>query len=68
MNISATLSLEQKATYLLTLPAIRERCGLVYEQAKLGKLDYFDYHPEKEADVVAACSKIMEVSGVTTAL
>ncbi|RDB28169.1 Uracil catabolism protein 4 [Hypsizygus marmoreus] len=60
MNITGVISLEEKAAYLRTLPAIRERCGRVFELAKEGKLQYFDYHPEKEEDVAKFCIEIMK--------
>ncbi|KAI0717825.1 hypothetical protein C8T65DRAFT_640089 [Cerioporus squamosus] len=53
-------STEETAAYLRTLPAIRERCGRVHALAKDGKLEYFDYHPEKEADAAAFCVEIMK--------
>ena len=52
---------EQTAVYLRTLPAIRERCSRVHDLAKQGKLEYFEYHSEKEDDVAAFCATIMEV-------
>ncbi|KAL0581667.1 hypothetical protein V5O48_000368 [Marasmius crinis-equi] len=58
MNLM-TESLEHKAKYLRTLPAIRDRCGQVFELAKQGKLEYFDYHPEKEADAAKFCAGII---------
>jgi hypothetical protein len=64
MNLTANLSLEQKAAYLRTLPAIRERCGRVFDLAKDPegcKLEYFEYHPEKEADVTNFCISIIKV-------
>ncbi|KAJ2914581.1 hypothetical protein MD484_g5816, partial [Candolleomyces efflorescens] len=60
MNLSAVAPLSQKAAYLRTLPAIRERCGKVYELATQGKLQYFDYHPENEALAVDLCIGIMK--------
>ncbi|KAI1616444.1 hypothetical protein EDD36DRAFT_492935 [Exophiala viscosa] len=42
---------------LLSLPAIRHRAGIVYEAAKQGTLNNFDFHPEalpKAADLVAS--------------
>jgi len=51
----------QTAGYLRTLPAIRERCGRVHELAKLGKLEYFEYHPEKEIDVAKFCIDLIKV-------
>ncbi|RPD55509.1 DUF1688-domain-containing protein [Lentinus tigrinus ALCF2SS1-7] len=51
---------DQTAAYLRTLPAIRERCGRVHALAKDGKLEYFDYHPEKEAAAAAFCVDIMK--------
>ncbi|KAG6809716.1 hypothetical protein H0H92_015037 [Tricholoma furcatifolium] len=61
MNITGIVPLEQKAAYLRTLPAIRERCSRVHDLAKQGKLQYFDYHPEKEADVAQLCIEIMKI-------
>ncbi|KAG6887673.1 hypothetical protein C0995_013625 [Termitomyces sp. Mi166 len=61
MNIAGIIPLEQKAEYLRTLPAIRERCSRVHDLAKQGKLQYFDYHPEKEADVADFCIEIMKI-------
>lgn len=61
MNLGKPLTPEQTAAYLRTLPAIRERCGRVHALAKEGKLQYFTYHPEKEADVAAFCVDIMKV-------
>lgn len=68
MNITAELTLEQKVAYLRTLPAIRERCGRVFELAKAGKLEYFDYHPEKMADVASFCIDIMKVSSLASSV
>lgn len=61
MNFGQPLTTEQIAAYLRTLPAIRERCGRVHVLAQQGKLEYFDYHPEKEADVAAFCIDIIKV-------
>ena len=61
MNVASINNPQLQAAYLRTLPAIRERCGQVYELAKKGQLHYFDYHPEKEADVAAFCVEIMKV-------
>ena len=61
LHLTSETPLEQKAAYLRTLPAIRERCSRVFELAKQGKLEYFDYHPEKEADVTKFCVDIMKV-------
>ena len=52
---------EQTIEYLRTLPSIRERCGRVYDLAKQGKLQYFDYNSEKEEDVTNYCIKIIRV-------
>ncbi|KAF8273578.1 hypothetical protein EI94DRAFT_1769123 [Lactarius quietus] len=41
----------QTIEYLRTLLSIRERCGRVHDLAKQGKLQYFEYHPEKEEDL-----------------
>ncbi|KAF4612634.1 hypothetical protein D9613_011798 [Agrocybe pediades] len=50
----------QTARYLRTLPAIRERCTRVHQLAQEGKLQYFDYHPEKELDVAKFCVDIIK--------
>ncbi|KAF8747498.1 hypothetical protein RHS02_00097, partial [Rhizoctonia solani] len=60
MNITSVPSIEATIAYLRTLPSIRERCSRVHDLAKEGKLEYFDYHPEKEKDVVEFCAKIIE--------
>ncbi|KAH8431710.1 URC4/urg3 family protein [Aspergillus melleus] len=33
--------------YLLSLKAVRERAQIVFQNAEQGKLNHFDYHPEK---------------------
>ena len=55
MNPLSFSSPAQTAAYLRTLPAIRERCSRVHALAAEGKLNHFDYHPDKEADAVAFC-------------
>ncbi|CAE6466698.1 unnamed protein product [Rhizoctonia solani] len=43
--------------------ASSDSIGIIFRQnwwAKEGKLEYFDYHPEKEKDVVEFCAKIIE--------
>ena len=47
--------------YLRSLPAIRERCNRVFGLAQEGKLEYFDWVPEKEQDVVEFCKNIIQV-------
>lgn len=61
MNLAATLSPQQTAAYLRTLPAIRERCTKVHELAKKGQLQYFEYHPEKEEETAKFCLDIIKV-------
>ena len=56
-----SISTEQTIEYLRTLPSIRERCGRVHDLAKQGKLQYFNYYPEKEGDVTDYCIKIIQV-------
>ncbi|KAF5379000.1 hypothetical protein D9757_009101 [Collybiopsis confluens] len=58
--VPTALSLESKASYLRTLPSIRERCSRVFELAKQGTLEYFDYHPDKEIDVTDFCLGIIK--------
>jgi hypothetical protein len=48
--------------YLRTLPAIRERCSKVFALGQQGKLEYFTYHQDKEAEVVEYCTNIIKVS------
>lgn len=62
MNLLAEQTTSQKIAYLRTLPSIRERCSRVHALAQLGKLEYFDYFPDKEADVVDFCAEIMQVN------
>jgi len=61
MNLASIFSPEGTATYLRTLPAIRERSSRVFALAEEGKLDFFEYHPEKEADVASFCAEIIQV-------
>ena len=58
--LATSLTPEQTAAYLRTLPAIRERCSRVHALAQEGKLQYFDYHPEKEPDVADFCIELMK--------
>lgn len=51
--------------YLRTLPSIRERCGRVHDLARQGKLQYFNYHPEREQDVTDYCVRIIQVSSTS---
>ncbi|PPQ86185.1 hypothetical protein CVT25_006928 [Psilocybe cyanescens] len=60
MNLGTSIPASQTAAYLRTLPAIRERCGRVHTLAKEGKLEYFEYHPEKEVDVAKFCVQLMK--------
>lgn len=57
----AQITPQQTALYLRTLPAIRERCSRVHALAKEGKLQYFEYHPEKEDSVADFCIDIIKV-------
>lgn len=61
MMLVTSLAPEQTAAYLRTLPAIRERCSRVHALAQEGKLQYFEYHPEKEDAVASFCIDIMKV-------
>ena len=62
--LARSLMPELKAQYLLTLPAIRDRCSRVHDLAKEGKLEYFEYHPENEEKVADFCLQIIQVVGV----
>ena len=57
---------ELKAQYLLTLPAIRDRCSQVHDLAMEGKLEYFEYHPENEEKVADFCLEIIQVDAFHT--
>ncbi|KZS96733.1 DUF1688-domain-containing protein [Sistotremastrum niveocremeum HHB9708] len=59
MNPTSTLSTELKAEWLRSLPSIRTQCSKVFALAKAGKLDCWEYHPEKEGDVVQFCADII---------
>ena len=61
MNLTASTPPKQVAAYLRTLPSIRERCTRVFDLAKQGKLQYFNYHPDKEPDLTAFCVDIIKV-------
>ena len=63
MNLASYHAIPEqvKAVYLRTLPSIRERCERVHALAREGKLEYFEYHPEKEEDVASFCIGIMKV-------
>ncbi|KAJ7450066.1 hypothetical protein B0H11DRAFT_2078315 [Mycena galericulata] len=60
MSLAGQTTPAQTAAYLRTLPAIRERCTRVFELAKQGKLQYFEYHPENEVKVTAFCVDIIK--------
>ena len=60
--LTPSLAPELKAQYLLTLPAIRDRCSQVHDLAKDGKLEYFEYHPENEEKVAEFCVEIIKVN------
>lgn len=62
MNIALKIPIEQKVAYLRTLPAVRERCGQVFQLAQQGKLQYFEYHAQKESEVTDFCLGIVDVS------
>ena len=62
MNIGGLVQPSETARYLRTLPSIRERCHRVYDLAKQGKLQYFDYHPDKENEVAEFCVKLLKVN------
>ncbi|PVG01550.1 DUF1688-domain-containing protein [Serendipita vermifera] len=53
-------SVKQRISTLRSLPTIRSRCTLVHNLAQKNKLEYFEYHPEKEQDVVEFCLNIMK--------
>ncbi|TFL03729.1 DUF1688-domain-containing protein [Pterulicium gracile] len=60
MSLLTTFTTDDQTAYLRTLPAIRERCSRVFKLAEQNKLEYFDYHPEKEKDVVEFCINIIK--------
>ncbi|KZO99260.1 DUF1688-domain-containing protein [Calocera viscosa TUFC12733] len=57
---SGQLEPSAQAVYLRTLPSIRQRCSQVFELARAGQLQYFDYHPEKEGEVVDYCMSLIQ--------
>ncbi|KDQ54086.1 hypothetical protein JAAARDRAFT_38699 [Jaapia argillacea MUCL 33604] len=60
MNTTSQFTPTVTAAYLRTLPAIRERCNRVYDLAKKGKLEYFEYHEDQESRAAAFCVEIMK--------
>lgn len=52
---------QDPVAYLRSLPAIRERTSRVFSiaQQAQGGLQYFSYHPEKEAAVIDYCAQII---------
>lgn len=61
-TVALASSASNQVQYLRSLPAIRERCTRVHNLAQRGRLEYFDYHPEKESEVIDFCSQIIQVS------
>ncbi|KZT59272.1 DUF1688-domain-containing protein [Calocera cornea HHB12733] len=57
---SSHLEPDTQVLYLRSLPAIRQRCSQVFEQAQVGQLNYFDYHPEKESELVDFCITLIQ--------
>ncbi|KAF8297790.1 DUF1688-domain-containing protein [Clavulina sp. PMI_390] len=60
LSINEQSSPGVQAAYLQTLPAIRERCTRVFDLAKEGKLEHFDYHQEHESAVIDFCVQIIQ--------
>ncbi|KAG8891230.1 hypothetical protein FRB99_003765 [Tulasnella sp. 403] len=60
LGFEASSAPSAQVAYLRTLPAIRDRCSRVHDLATRSKLEYFDYHPEKEAEVVDFCCEIIK--------
>lgn len=48
-------------TYLRSLKAVRERSKQVFDLVVAGNADYWDWHEDKFATVIDACSAILEV-------
>lgn len=62
MNLAgAGFSEDERIAYLQSLPSIRERCSRVHALAQKGQLQYFDYHADKEAEVISFCAEIIKV-------
>jgi hypothetical protein len=57
---------ETKVIYLRSLPSVRDRCSKVFEVAKSGNLEFFDYHPEQEETVAKYCVEIIQVRDFPT--
>ena len=51
--------------YLLSLKAVRERAQIVLKNAEQGKLNNFDYHPER---LDAAAKYVMDIIEVRNSL
>jgi hypothetical protein len=59
LSLNSQPSPAATAVYLRTLPAIRERCARVHALAAQDKLQYFTYHPDKEAAVAEFCDGLI---------
>jgi len=59
--IPGDLSSQDPVEYLRSLASIRARCTKVHDLATKGRLLYFEYHPEKEDEVVEFCKRVIEV-------
>ena len=57
---------DTKVIYLRSLPSVRDRCSKVFEVAKSGNLEFFDYHPEHEETVAKFCVEIIQVRDFPT--
>ncbi|KIO28293.1 hypothetical protein M407DRAFT_71964 [Tulasnella calospora MUT 4182] len=60
LTVDLASSAANQVKYLRSLPAIRERCTRVHNLAQRDKLEYFEYHAEKESEVIDFCSQIIQ--------
>ena len=62
------VSLQPQKLYLLTLPAIQDRCSKLHDPAKQNKLEYFVCHPDNEDKAATFCIDIKVCSCTTVYL
>ncbi|CAD6897059.1 unnamed protein product [Tilletia controversa] len=60
--MTSTAAPSDKVAYLRSLPSIRARCQQVFDLASSSSdgLQYFEFHPEHEAEVVNFCASIIQ--------
>jgi hypothetical protein len=55
------VNMDSQIKYLLSLRAIRERANIIWDTAKAGNLNHFDFHEERLGDVADFVASIIKV-------